>query len=96
MIKPALAGDSSPCRPLKRALNLFRGGTQGSASLHFISLRLPGAKFFRLHRRLLNGFNPTFYSLSCSTSLQHAARFEAAMVTGVSGSLFSVWCLIMI
>jgi hypothetical protein len=60
------------------------------------ALRLPWPKFSRLQRRLLHVFNPTFYSLSCSTSLQHAARFEAAMVTGVSGSLFLVWCLIMV
>jgi hypothetical protein len=53
MIKPALAGDRGICRPLKRALNFFGGGTQGGASLHFVSLRLPWAKFFRLLCRLI-------------------------------------------
>src|SRR5260370_42481535 len=59
MIKPALAGDRGICRPLKRALNFFGGGTQGGASLHFVSLRLPWAKFFRLLRRLIESNPPS-------------------------------------
>src|ERR1041384_695362 len=55
--KPALAGDRtcaslSVCRPLKRARNSSPNDTAGGATLHFVSLRLPGAILCRLLRRL--------------------------------------------
>src|SRR5258708_5498700 len=44
------------CRPLKRAEDHFPNNSQGGASLHAVSRRLPWAIFCRLLRRLVEQF----------------------------------------